>query len=227
MLLTYPRCVPRSTLAALVVLQLSTATAAAQTGLVAAYSFNESSGTTAADASGTGNTGMVSGAAWTTAGKNSGALTFSGNGRVTIPDSPSLRLSSAMTLEAWVRPSTVSAAWRDVIYKGDDNYFLEGTTPTNSRPAIGGTYGTTNAVTYGTPALKANTWSHLAATYDGATVRLYVNGTQTSSTARTGTLAASANPLQIGGDSIYGQYFSGVIDDVRVYNMALTATQIQ
>ena len=72
-----------------------------------------------------------------------------------------------------------------------------------------------------------NTWSHLAVTYDGATMRLYVNGTQVSSQAQTGSITTSTNPLQIGGDSIYGQYFQGMIDEVRIYNVALTPAQIQ
>ncbi len=70
-------------------------------------------------------------------------------------------------------------------------------------------------------------WTHLAATYDGTTTRLYVNGTQVSSQAQTGAMAASTNPLQIGGDSLYGQFFQGTIDEVRIYNVALTAAQIQ
>ena len=45
---------------------------------------------------------------------------------MTINDSASLHLTTGMTLEAWVNPTTVSSAWRDVIYKGDDNYYLEG-----------------------------------------------------------------------------------------------------
>ena len=64
-------------------------------------------------------------------------------------------------------------------------------------------------------------------TYDGTAVRLFVNGTQVASTAKTGTIATSTNPLQIGGDNIYGQFFSGLIDEVRIYNVALTAAQIQ
>ena len=72
-----------------------------------------------------------------------------------------------------------------------------------------------------------NTWTHLAATYDGATMRLYVNGVQVASRAQTGTIATSTNPLQIGGDSLYGQYFAGMIDEVRVYNRALSVTEIQ
>ena len=81
----------------------------------------------------------------------------------------------------------------------------------------GGSY----ADAFGTAALPANTWSYLAETYDGSTLRLYVNGTQVASTAHTGTIATSTNPLQIGGDSIYGQFFAGLIDEVRVYNVAL------
>ena len=94
-------------------------------------------------------------------------------------------------------------------------------------PAGGGTLGSSTSETYGTSALAANTWSYLAATYDGATLRLYVNGAEVSSQAQTGNIATSTNPLQIGGDSIYGQYFQGLIDDVRIYNTALTQSQIQ
>ena len=196
--------------------------------LVAAYSFDEGAGTAAADASGRGNTGTIVNAAWTTAGKFGNALTFNGtNASVNISDSASLHLTNGMTLEAWVRPSTISSAWRDVIYKGNDNYFLEATSSNGSLPGAGGTLGSTGRVIYGTAALTANTWAYLAFTYDRATLRLYINGTQVSSQARTGNLATSANPLQIGGDSIYGQYFSGLIDEVRVYNVALTAAQIQ
>ena len=66
-----------------------------------------------------------------------------------------------------------------------------------------------------------------AATYDGATMRLYVTGRRCRARRRTGNIATSTNPLQIGGDSLYGQYFQGAIDEVRVYNVALTAAQIQ
>jgi chitodextrinase len=79
-------------------------------GLVAAYSFDETSGSTAADASGNGNVGTVTGAAWTAAGKHGGALSFDGvKDWVTVADAPSLGLSAAMTLEAWVKPSILGA----------------------------------------------------------------------------------------------------------------------
>jgi hypothetical protein len=196
------------------------------TGLVAAYAFNEGSGTTVTDASGTSNAGTTASTTWTTSGKNGGALVFNGSSsKVTIPDSPSLRLTTAVTLEAWVYPATNSSAWRDVVYKGDDNYYLEGTSENGGTPGAGGTF--RSSPIYGTTALPVNTWSHIAMTYDKANVRLYVNGTQVASGPATANIATSSNPLQIGGDNIYGQYFNGRVDDVRVYNRALSAAEIQ
>ncbi len=171
----------------------------AQTGLVAAYAFNEGSGTTTADASGSGNTGTLSNATWATAGKYGAALSFNGtSARVNIPNAASLQLTTGMTLEAWVNPSTVSNKWRDVIYKGNDNYYLEATSNKSSRPAGGGTFGGGNANAFGTAALAANAWAFLAVTYDGANLRLYVNGMLASTQAKTGAIATSTNQLQIG-----------------------------
>jgi hypothetical protein len=193
---------------------------------VASYSFNEGSGTAVADGSGNSNAGTAANTTWTASGKFGSALVFNGSSaRVTIPDSPSLRLTTAMTLEAWVYPAANDSTWRDVIYKGDDNYYLEGTSNNSGRPGAGGTFLATPI--YGTAALPLNTWSHIALTYDKANLRLYVNGTQVASAAATANIATSANPLQIGGDNIYGQFFNGRIDEVRVYSRALSASEIQ
>jgi len=200
-------------------------TATPAPGLVAAYGFDEESGTVVSDASGNGNNGTISGATWTTSGKYGNALTFNGTSAfVTINNAPSLQLTGGMTLEAWVYPSSVSSVWQDVIYKGNDNYYLEGTSTNSSLPAMRCTFG---SPLYGTVPLTVNTWAHLAATYDGATMRLYVNGEQVASRAQTGAIATSTNPLQIGGDIFYGQYFAGLIDEVRIYNRALNIAEIQ
>jgi hypothetical protein len=197
-------------------------------GLVAAYAFSEGSGSTVADASGNGNTGTISNATWTTAGKYGNALVFNGtNALVTVNDAASLHLTTAMTLEAWVKPSVVNSAWRDVIYKGNDNYFLEATSDEGGVPGAGATLGSSDVVTFGTSVLGTNAWAHLAMTYDGTALLLYVNGVLVSSLPQTGNIATSANPLQIGGDSIFGQYFNGTIDEIRVYNTTLTQAQIQ
>jgi hypothetical protein len=193
--------------------------------LVAAYGFNEGSGTTANDASGNRHNGTLQGGAlWTTFGKYGKAISFNGtNALVGIPNSSLLQLRTGMTLEAWVNPSRVTGIWRDVIYKGNDNYYLEADS-TSSKPATRGAIG---EPLFGTGKLTTNTWTHLAGTYDGATLRLYVNGVQVSSRAQTGQIAISTNPLEIGGDSVYGQYFPGSIDEVRVYNRALNAAEVQ
>ena len=76
-------------------------------------------------------------------------------------------------------------------------------------------------------ALPVNTWTHVAVTYDGAALRLYVNAAQVSSRAVTGAVVTSTGALRIGGNAVWGEFFSGLIDDVRIYNRALTAPQIQ
>jgi glucose/arabinose dehydrogenase/chitodextrinase len=194
-------------------------------GLVAAYAFNENTGTSVADASGTGNAGTIGTATWTTQGKFGNALSFNGtNAKVTVPDAPPLHLTNRMTLEAWVNPTTNNAVWRDVVYKGvDDVYYLMGSSDEGG-PSTGGTF--SGPLSLPSP-LPMNTWSHLASTYDGQTLRLYVNGNLSSSRAVTQQIAQSNGDLTFGGDSLYGQYFAGRIDEIRIYNTALTQAQIQ
>ena len=65
----------------------------------------------------------------------------------------------------------------------------------------------------------------MALTYDGATMRLYINGTQVASRATAGAIQTTTSPLWIGGNSPYGEYFQGLIDEARVYNRALTQAE--
>src|SRR5262245_5308789 len=210
----------------LAILATVAGTASAQsTGLVAAYGFEEASGSGVADSSGQGNSGTLTGAI-RVPGRFGKALEFNGTGAlVTVSDSASLDLTGGMTLEAWVYPTGFAGVWRDVIYKGpNDIYYLEGSSPPGP-PAFGGTFSPSSLS--GSTALPVNTWSHLAATYDGAVMRLYVNGSQVASRNQTGLIATSAGDLTLGGDPLYGQYWQGLIDEVRIYNRALTAAQLQ
>ena len=110
------------------------------------------------DVSGNGNNGTINGATWTTSGKYGNALSFNGtNALVTINNAPSLQLTSAMTLEAWVNPTTVNSAWRDVIYKGNDNYYLEGTSTSSGAPVAGAILGGVYGEAIGPNSLTANT----------------------------------------------------------------------
>jgi hypothetical protein len=199
------------------------------TGLVAAYGFDEGSGTATADKSGTGNNATISGATWSTAGHTGNALSFDGvNDRVFAADVASLDVTR-MTLSAWVRPSALSG-WRTVILKeGNDalGYALYAHDNANWPAAYINTGQQADRRTEGVTALPLNTWTHLAATYDGATLRIYINGVQVRSRAFTGNIANRPGPLSIGGNNVWGEWFSGLIDDVRVYNRALTLAEIQ
>jgi len=196
-------------------------------GLVAAYGFEESSGSTATDSSGNNNTGtLINSPIRTASGKFGKALQFNGTSSyVNIPDSPSLNLTTGLTLMAWCYPTTVTNSYRNVVYKPEDIYFLEGFTPTPNAPRFYGTFSSANL--NATATLPLSQWTHLACTYDGATMRLYVNGVQVSSRAQTGQILNSAYDLGIGGNSLNGQYWPGMIDEVRIYNRPLSAGEIQ
>ncbi|WP_182876268.1 LamG-like jellyroll fold domain-containing protein [Microbispora sp. H10670] len=205
-------------------------------GLVAAYGMNEGTGTAVADQSGTGNAGTASGTAWAV-GKFGQALSFNGtSSRVNVNNSASLQLTNKMTIEAWVKPSSVSG-YRTVIMKeasSDASYALYSSINGGFFPGMGMSgptsylqIGGSIASVTGPTALPTNTWSHIASTYDGTVIKTYVNGTVVAQSTVSGNLASSTAPLRIGGNSIYGEYFSGLIDEVRVYNVALTQGQVQ
>ncbi len=198
-------------------------------GLVAAYSFDAGTGTTAADASGNGNAGTLANATWTTSGKYGGALTFNGtSSMVSVPDNATLDLTNGMTLSAWVYPTASSAAWRTVMLKENTSNLVYALYATGDTTVPQGMRVVSNATkaAAGPSALPVNTWSYLAATYDGSNLRLYVNGTLTTTTAATGSMSNSSLPLRIGGNAIWGEYFTGRIDEVRVFNRALTAAEV-
>jgi hypothetical protein len=198
-------------------------------GPVLALAFDEAAGTTATDASGHGNNGTLTGATRTTAGKFGGALSFNGvSDTVTVADTDSLDLTSEMTLEAWVKPSA-AGNWRTAILKETAAglaYALYASTDASTPAAYVNLGGALDQSAAGAAALSTTDWTHLAATYDGATVRLYVNGALAGSASLSGALTTSAGALRIGGNSVWGEFFAGLIDEVRVYNRALSAAEI-
>jgi hypothetical protein len=198
-------------------------------GLVAAYNFDEGAGALLFDTSGNGNVGSIVDATWA-AGRSGTALSFTSKSLVTVADSASLDLTAGMTLEAWVRPATTNNAVRPVIVKEWTNSFGYGLFSSGGSTSAGRPMGmvrtTMDRRAIGSSPVPTNTWTHLAVTYDGSVVRLYVNGVQVGSIAASGPITAGTGALQLGGLSQSSDVFRGLMDDVRIYNRALTASEI-
>jgi hypothetical protein len=208
-------------------------------GLVLALNFDEASGATVLDHSGvtTPNNGTMNAGVSRVGGRSAAAgsaLQFNGTtGMVSIADSASLDLTSAVTISAWVRWGG-GADWQSLLLKERGtaaapglSYSLYANDPTRTRPA--GFFrlnGVDQSVASTTP-LPLNTWTHIAVTYGGGFMRFYVNGVQVSQVAQAGNLTASNNPLRLGGNTLWGEFFAGQLDDVRIYNRVLAVGEIQ
>jgi len=132
-------------------------------------------------------------------------------------------------MEAWINPSAAPQGWQAVVFKempADGAYFLY-RSGYSAAPVGGVVIGSTEQDVLGTSGPAVNAWTHLAFTYDGVTEKFYVNGALAASRAQTGAIAAANGVLHIGGDSVWGEHFQGLIDEVRIYNRALSATEIQ
>ncbi len=199
--------------------------------LIAAYGFEEGSGNRALDSSGAYHTGTIGGATWTDVGRFGNALSFDGvNDWVTVLDSSLLDLTGGMTIEAWVNPAAPAADWTTVALRetsGGLAYALYAADDAGRPPAGYVNTGSGDRAAAGSSPLPLNTWTHLAATYDGSVLRLYVNGGLAGSRSVSGNIVASAGAFRIGGNSVWGEYFRGLIDEVRVYGRALSQAEIQ
>lgn len=138
---------------------------------------------------------------------------------------------TAITLEAWVYPTSFQPnIWQgNVINKGDISqagYMLRvgGSGQVNFNF---GSFGAWNELNTGVGVLILNTWQHIAATYDGASVRIYVNGVEVATTNYTASIASANQPLYLGEDPEYnGRFFPGRIDEARVWNVTRTPAEI-
>ncbi len=202
--------------------------------LVARYTFGEGSGAVLHDSSGNGLNGAISAGAWSPSGISGAALVFDGaNTNVAVPNSTLLNLTTGMTLEAWVNPAQLvpTGSWVDMIAEYGDNYWTpayilgaEGSGP-HVMADISGNY----MSLAGAGPLAPHTWVHLATTYDGAALQLFVNGVQVGSQPASGPIAAGTQPLYIGCDPNWSNYrppVNGMMDDVRIYNRALSQSEI-
>ncbi|MCK5397685.1 MAG: LamG domain-containing protein, partial [Thermoplasmata archaeon] len=211
----------------------------AEDGLIAKWSFDEGAGTDATDTSGNGNDGIIYGATWAT-GINGSALSFDGvDDYVEVPDDPSLRGFNQITLEAWVNIKSVYIydEGEDIVGKGDDltkdvyNLHVREDPAQNSlefKITIGD--GVNRATVASSYIFETNTNYSVVGTYDGNILSIYVNGILINDLeVSIQTFGNNLNPLYIGKHTwgaSESKRIEGMIDEVKIYNYALSATEI-
>ncbi|MDH5378372.1 MAG: GDSL-type esterase/lipase family protein, partial [Gammaproteobacteria bacterium] len=195
------------------------------------WTFDENSGTTANDTSGKNNHGSFNGSpSWGTGISGSGLSFSGGSDRVLVSDSPSLDFASGITLAAWIKPSQLATQY--VIKKATSNttdgYEL-GLSSSGvvfvrfNQPSSGNTYRLNSLSNYPT---DSSTWMHVVATYDGAEIKLYINGALESTKAATLSIAKNNLSLAFGAqhDGLYP--YAGMLDEIHVGPTALTALEV-
>jgi hypothetical protein len=201
-------------------------------GLVAAYAFKEGAGTGATDASGNGNNGtLTNGPTWTTAGRYGAGVHFDGViDYISVPDASSLDIGTNGTIEAWVKLDTLNR-WHGVVAKGNansnpvHNYALEINNSNRFQCIVGN--GSSQVSAISNTSATTNQFVHVACVWNGTTLQLYLNGALNTSVSATLTPAANTAPLYIGQFGGNTDRLAGTIDEVRIYNRALSPAQIQ
>ncbi|MEN6578319.1 MAG: LamG-like jellyroll fold domain-containing protein [Phycisphaerales bacterium] len=215
-----------------------TTPAAGGSGLAGWWKLDETSGTTASDASGNGNDGTLQGNGQWVEGTLDGAWQGDGDGDyIRIPHSDSLNLSDAVTVALWlyggIAPDQVLCkgtggdAWVSSysIRVDDDSSHAR---QINWRGRVGSATNGLNSAT----ALPTAEWVHVAVTFDVAASdnnqKIYINGVLDAENRSTNALSTNTNDLLLGADAYDTTrwHWQGKLDDVRIYNRALTAGEI-
>lgn len=205
--------------------------------LVGHWKLDETSGTTINAE--VGSNGTFSGAASvsSSSGKIGTSINFDGtNDGISVPNSASLENFTAFTLAAWVYQTQASqAAASRIISKSDtvsgDNYALRLTNDNVGASFRMEVDGDNQTDLNSNTDIQENEWTHIVGTWDGSNMRLYINGSEDSASpvAKSGTIDADGKALMIGTheDAPALRRFEGLIDDVRVYDAALSAAEVR
>jgi hypothetical protein len=153
-------------------------------------------------------------------------VTFDGvKGAVKVAQSTSLNLTSAITLEAWIKPASMPASGSFVsILTKAESYSLQFNGPKLEFTVIQS--GTRHRLQAASGAIVAGGAYYVVGAYDGSTQRLYINGAQVASAALTGAASVTSNPLYVGSWDGSSEFFSGVIDEPAIYSKALSAEAV-
>jgi len=201
-------------------------------GLAAYYPFNGN----ADDESGNNNNGTVNGAALTTDRLENPNSAYNFNGStnyILINDNNTFHFSSSFSISAWVYPNSTSAIYMDILHK-----WANSTTGVGARcyglyltdrkaSLVISSDGKNDIPTVGATALSVDNWHHVVGVYNGNSMMVYTDGILDGSDSYAGSIYSGTANITIGRDGFGNYPFKGKIDDIRVYNRALSATEIQ
>jgi hypothetical protein len=195
-------------------------------GLVGHWRVDEGQGGTAVDSSSHGNDGAINGNPTWVAGQRDLALSIDGDDYVVVPNHCSLMATDALTLAVWIRPTQVDT--QRIIRRLDGSsgfsLFLSANEFVSAR--FNGSNGLRVDSQQDYPTDGAQ-WMHIAATYDGSDIKLYINGILDAQQSASFTMVDNAASLSLGATTTGANAFDGALDDLRFYNYALTQGEIQ
>ncbi|NOU17000.1 MAG: T9SS type A sorting domain-containing protein [Bacteroidales bacterium] len=198
-------------------------------GLVAYYPFNGN----ANDESGNGNNGTVNGATLSTDrfGNANKSYSFDGvNNYISIPYFSNLNITNDLTVETWINPFRVDINDQFIVSRCNpsigNGWSLElKNSSLKLQARIGGVWDLPIQTPQG--AIMASIWQHIAMTYNGSKVKIYINGALNTTYDVSGTISSDNSDLFFGRAQNAGWYYNGDIDDLHIYNRALNDQEIQ
>jgi LruC domain-containing protein len=193
--------------------------------LVSYWDFNENAGSTLIDETG-GNNGTIIGASWSS-GINGACLSFDGTDDYVQFDSPqNLNFSNALSIMTWVRAEEHKTA--KIAQKGDwDGYGIGQDVWNGWKAGIRLANNTSKSLDWNNGRPVLGEWYHIALTYNGSVLKLFVNGQLTNTENVSGDLKVNSRPFSIGSDNGGQKFFNGRIDEIKVFGAALSHTEIQ
>jgi len=201
-------------------------------GLVGWWKLDEGSGGTAADSSGHNLHGTIAGNPTWVDGPAGKALKFDGDGDyVDLGNDSSLNMTTQITVAAWIKVDAFDCEWQAIITKGDGSWRLQRNgTKSSIEFACTGAFvpGALVGSLFGNIGVNDGRWHHIAGTYDGSKICLYVDGKLDIASEAAGSIEVNDYDLLIGANAEKpDRNFKGSIDDVRIYSYALSAEEVK
>lgn len=199
-------------------------------GLVGRWTFDEGTGSIAGDVSGRDNHGMVMGGAKWTEGIIGGALHLDGTDDfVSIPNESMFDLTGSVTVSAWIQVESFTKPWQSIVTKGDRAWRLHRANETKcagfacsdlSRDQVGDLYGKRD--------VDDGKWHHIAGVLDETKMSIFVDGALDASMNASTNISVNDYAVLIGANAqATGRLFHGLLDDVRIYDRALSVAELR